>query len=274
MILKDCYATYLTSANNLHLDWKNVDINDLVRDCIAHKNTTEYDHYLAAICCRYWKFLEKLYAHNLKSASDDECYAWLIEAILYALNVQPWLSPKSSLHNSKNAPERVIFRRCECNRLNFYAACNRSKRVVNYNYSTISIESYYTDDDETEKSFEIPYIETKYDDIESDYMQTIISDFFACQDYLPAFILDIICMDNTVFDEDGTFNRKRLRGVIAHLDDWFCEQFAEKYNVSVDICKRQAERYNECSSQLIYDNIEIAFAKLKYCFKKLKLFQK
>ena len=255
MIQKDFYESLANQIPN----WKTMSKNELCFKYIeeSSKQNKISDSYLAALICKYLPKVDKYYYLNIKSATLEECYDWLIDAILYVLNHQRWNDKDSSIYQDKNAPDKMINRCLQSNRLIHYQASNRYKRKLNYTLNSL---------DEIKEEYNID-IDNKQDSF-LDLDKQIIK-FFREKEYFAAFVLDGI-LNNDSFDiinNNKVFSRKKLAKHIRHLDDEYCEVFAELYDLDVEKVKHAALYCNKLNTEKIYKKLDSLFNYLKRIIK-------
>lgn len=142
-------------------DWKTLDKNDLANKYVDNENNERLkDAYFSALMLRYWGNIGKYYISSKNSGfSIEDCYHWLIEALMYALKKRKWKDPTSSMYLDKNGPDKIINRCIYSRRKYHYYLSNTSTRKANF--CTLSVdnedcvnqdhnvyltdESYYTD---------------------------------------------------------------------------------------------------------------------------------
>lgn len=177
--------------------------------------------------------VQKLYYLSCQSASLEDCYDWLITAVLFALQTKAWRNPDSKIYGDLNGPDKIINRCIKNERANFYQACNRKKRVINFECdslekmeeeSNIQLESATLAD---ETSFSNTYSE-------------IISYYFRKKEYFTAFMLDGIINGDVFKLEEGQekYSEKKLIQHLKHLDDRYCAIFSDIHNLDYDLVKK------------------------------------
>lgn len=235
-MLADNYRIFESIANSYIPDWEQISKNDLFNKYVENENINPEvaEAYFSAIVCRYWGRIKSLYFNSQPVFKEEDCYDWLINAIIYTLKNRKWLDPACSLHKDKNGPDKALNICIKSERLTAYQASNRYKRKGNA--LTVSLErqleeygDYYTPSNLTcslEDNFSYDYI---------------VTDAFSVKDYFKAFMVDIILYDN-VFQRtlDGTnnvmveFSRKKLIHYLRTLDLKYFKYFEEKYHIPLE----------------------------------------
>lgn len=233
-MLSDIRRTYEEQANKIS-DWKHIDKNELINLYILHENDSLRDVYLSAIILRYWNAINKYYTSSYKSASIQDCYDWLIHAVLYALKNRKWLDPNNKLYNDPTGPDKVMNRCIASSRLIFYQASNNDVRKINFNLASAEalIEEYgdgafpSIDDDS------LPLVEDPVNDI--------IIKAFNNKDYFMAFMVDRIAhydvFDATKDDKGYTyteFNPKKLARYMRSMDSNYLTDFTKHFKFNKD----------------------------------------
>ena len=150
-MLETEYKTYYKRAASIP-NWQKMNKNDLINLYIDHENEPIGEAYFSAIVLRYWGNIGKYYLASKSSGfSIEDCYSWLIEAILYALEKRKWRDPNNSLSKDKNAPDKVVNRCIFSKRKENYYRSNRAVRKGNY--AKVSYDQLNEDVGEDRNSF-------------------------------------------------------------------------------------------------------------------------
>ena len=229
-MLDEYKHVYLKSAV-LVPQWDKIDKNDLCRKCLEKENTFEFNHYLAALICRYWGLIAKFYRISSNLAQPEDCYNWLIDAIMYALKHRQWENPDSPIYNERTGPDKVINRCMKSSRLIFYQFSNRKKRKKEYQLISIEGLKEETNSDALDIEDDDALIDECSIDVE--YM---IEQTFRRKEYFLAFILDCICIEDVFeFSNEGIeFNIKRLARYFRQIDENYIRYFSNKYSIDFD----------------------------------------
>lgn len=128
-MLEQEYKTFYDCASARIPNWKTANKNDLANAYIDNEdNEFLRNAYFSALMLRYWGNIGKYYTSSKSSGfTIDECYSWLVEAIMYALKARKWRNPRSPLSKDKNAPDKVI-NRCIYSRRQYYYYISNLKK--------------------------------------------------------------------------------------------------------------------------------------------------
>lgn len=231
-MLEEVYRDYKEQADKIP-DWQHLDRNDLIRSCIEHENDLSYHNYFSAIVCRYWNNIFQLYSKSHNSVPLEECYNWLIDAILYTLKHRSWMDPNKTIYRDPNGPDKVLNRCIKSSRLIFYQAANSDNRRINF--ASLSADQLF--EDYADAPF--PITNDLNISLVEDSARLIIEDSFKKKDYFTAFMVNCIVYGD-VFDlrkvDNGSiklsFNKKKLLRCMRRLDNnSFVNTFAKQFSV-------------------------------------------
>ena len=263
-MLNDVRISYEMCADAVVPDWRKKNKNDLVNECIDVKdNKTLYDGYISAIIARYWNLATKYYYQNSNSATPEECYEWLLDSIMCALQYQQWRNPKNAIYNDPNGPDKVINRCMVSARLMFYQASNCVKRKVNY--QTYSADKMH----EELGDAAFPAVESEDMERAVDASDDLIMKAFRKGDYFSCAVIDNIAHKETydTIKENGQiftkFNARKLAKALRQCDEKYCDAFSRRYNVNVDTMKEEVTKIKRFSSEKMYRWIDRSLRKLK-----------
>lgn len=164
-MLEQEYKTFYKDAEIIP-NWKTMNKNKLVNDYIVHENDSRLrSAYFSAIMLRYWGNIGKYYTKSKASGfTVEDCYSWLLEAIIIALRYRRWLNKNSQLYGDPNAPDKVINRCIYSRRQYYYYLANRNNRKSNHmkiGLSDLQVEddkNAVLSDDECNKIRNIVYL--------------------------------------------------------------------------------------------------------------------
>lgn len=243
-MLEEYLKLYETQASLIE-NWKKINKNVLCKLCIENENNPRmYEAYLSAIVARYWKSMSKLYTSCKFGVSEEECYQWLIDSVLYALDHRSWEDPNSSIYNDPNGPDKVINRCMKSRRLTHYQLLNKDKRVANLN--TISIEAAEDDfGDYATDSLGLVEEET------SPLLSTVTGMIYNCAssgDIFISMLLDMIINEDIL---DGTskepqndsfsmISRRKILQLLCNDGDRYVRDFLSRNNLP-DSAKTDAD---------------------------------
>lgn len=137
-MLEDYLRLYEQQADKIP-GWRKMNKNALCNAYIENEQDKDLQEaYLSAIIARYWPAATRMCQCNKFGVDEIDCYHWLIDSVLYALEHRSWLDESSNLFGDPNGPDKVINRCLKSQRLTHYQLLNKDKRVANLN--TISID--------------------------------------------------------------------------------------------------------------------------------------
>jgi hypothetical protein len=222
-MLEDTKNSYIESANLLISDWKSMSKNDLVFEALEKRNTKYFDGYVSALMIKYWGKMTAYYHKSKLVASPEDVHAWLVNAIMYALDKHPWTNPKSSIYQDKNGPDKVINRVIESRRNTFYQQLNRYNRKINSVMMSLDALSEDMLDAYT------PVCEDEHTFIIDD----LIKNAFKEKDYFFAFLVDAIVTE-------GIQPIGRHKKLVTHLKqlDGHADVFACRYDIELYVVQR------------------------------------
>ena len=259
-MLDDYKELYKQSANLIPETLK-MDKNELARLCVKNENKPDYNIYLSALLYRYRGLISKFYAMSTNLAEPEDCYSWLIDAIMYALKHRQWENPESNIYNDPKGPDKVINRCMKSSRLIFYQFQNRKKRKKEY--QLISIEGLK--EELNSDSIDLEDDNAIIDEFEIDMVYNI-SQIFRKKEYFLAFILDCIC-NEPVFDSNGDkvcFNIKHLVKKFKAIGDTYLKAFSQKYDLNIDEVYQAAILAKNIPESRLKFKIEDTLLRLKH----------
>ena len=263
-MLNDVRLSYERCADLKVPGWRGMNKNELVNKCCDVKDNKElYDAYVSAIIARYWNLATKYYYQNSSSATPEECYGWLLDSIMCALQWQQWRNPKNAIYNDPNGPDKVINRCMVSARLMFYQASNCVKRKVNY--------QSYSSDKMQEELGDAAFPAVEDEDMEKvvDASDDLIMKAFQKGDYFSCAVIDNIAHKETydTIKEDGKvftkFNPRKLARALRQCDDAYCDVFSKRYTVDVEEMREQVTKIKKFSSEKMYRWIDRSLNKLR-----------
>ena len=188
--------------------------------------------------------MSKLYSSCKFGVSEEECYQWLIDSVLYALEHKSWEDPESSIYNDPNGPDKVINRCLKSRRLTHYQLLNKDKRVANLN--TISIEAAEDDfGDYATDSLGLIEEET------SPLLSTVTSMIYNCAssgDVFISMLLDMIINEDILdgankeptADSFSLISKRKILQLISNDGERYLKDFCDRNNLP-DNAKNDAE---------------------------------
>ena len=249
--------------------WEALSKNELCNKYIETEDAALKDAYLAAILYRYWKLIPKFYYQSANVCTPEDCYDWLVESVLCALNCKRWTESDSSIYKDPNGPDKVINRAMKCARLNFYQFINRKKRKDNF--GLLSLDELKENLHDNSNDIEDP--ETGVNDETILSVKEYIKDVFNGKEYFLAFMLDCIVTEN-IFDRESDvtrLNQKSLTKLLRELDTIYAKQFANRYDFEVSRVLHALAYCQGLTSTKIQSKIEYNLLKLKHDRKLLEV---
>jgi hypothetical protein len=194
-------------------------------------------------------------------ASPEDCYDWLVESVLCAVNCKRWTEEDSSIYKDPNGPDKVINRAMKCARLNFYQFINRKKRKDNF--GMLSLDELRENLHDNSLDIEDP--ELNIEDVTSLSLKDFIRNVFNRKEYFQAFMIDCILSENTFDHEDNhiIFNPKYLIKILKGLDNSYAARFAALYGFTFEDTQKALSYCQGMSSSKIKSKIEYNLQKLK-----------
>lgn len=259
MILEENRQLFIENANNIP-DWKKKDLNQLCREYVQYKEENQQflaDACLSAIICKTWHIASRNYAaQKVKIASEEDCLNWNIDSILYILKMHAWDNENSAIYQDPKGPEKAIHVKIRSLKMNFYDACVRQKRKADcLAYSLDSLEENSSDGFYT-KELEDITLENS-----DNPLYYYIRDLFLKKNYLTAFILDSISRYD--LSKDKEFYKLALNKHLRGLTTVDCEDFADTYNISIDLVNKALPYIVNLSSGALNEKIDNIFLLLR-----------
>ena len=254
-MLEENKHIYEQVANAVIPDWKKRDKNDLIRDACNCTNPYEKDAYVSAIMLRYWNKLDSYYYKCKLVVSPEDVHGWLVTAVMYALDRQPWNDPKMGIYQDVNGPDKVINRVVESKRLTFYQQLNRYKRKINS--AILSLDTLAEDFKDM--------VSPTYNDEYIFELHELVINNFKLKEYLAAFIIDAILYADVVTDN---LDYRRLMSHLRSLDDDFCIMFSDRYELNLDEVREAITYVVKLSSNVMKRKIEYNVIKLRDLLKR------
>ena len=244
--------------------WQHLTKNELCRLCVANEDNPElHNAYFAAIQFKYWNLISKYYTSCNGLVDAETCRDWLIDTILYALEHRRWEDEDSSIFNDPNGPDKAINTKMKCMKINQYQYSNRKKRKEAYGVVSLDeLTEKFNDSNngllDTDSDKERQAIDVR------EYIKKI----FLKKDYFLAYMLDAILNANVFDDVKGSntsiFSPKRLSKFLRNLDDDYCQQFADRYDVNIDTALHSLVYFQKLNTRKVHRKIEYSLQKLRH----------
>lgn len=227
-MLEQEYKTLYNSASTIQ-NWQTMNKNDLINAYIDNEqDETLRSAYFSAIMCRYWGNIGKYYTTSKSSGfTIDDCYSWLVEAIMIGLKYRKWRDSSNPLSKDKNAPDKVINRCIFSRRRYYYYIANLKKNKGEYNKISL-------DDDEK--------IITDYNNYMADYsyvsdrraleLQFAVYHLFNCNRWFEGFLLNYIYLnDLTTYSKTQDTYKVDMCTLSQNLSTLSYSQFANTFQM-------------------------------------------
>ena len=231
--------------------------NDLINAYIDHENDEPLRNaYFSAIMCRYWGNIGKYYTASKASGfTIEDCYSWLVEAIMIGLKYRKWRDPSNPLSKDKNAPDKVINRCIFSRRRYYYYIANLKKNKGEYNKISL---------DDNEK------ITADYNEYAADYshisdkrsleLQLAVHHLFKHNCWFEGFLLNYIYLnDFTTYNKTQDIYKVDTCTLSQNLSTLSYSQFANTFQA--------AEQKSEKIEALYADLKSLSSSKLKKLIK-------
>lgn len=263
-MLDDIRLSYEACADLMIPGWRTENKNTLINKCIEVEDNKElYNAYVSAIIVRYWNLISNYYYQNQLSVTPEDCYGWLLDSIMCALECKQWKNPENKIYNDPAGPDKVVNRCMASARLMFYQSSNCAKRRVNYQtYSSDKMQ-----EDKGDAAF--PPMEDEDLNRAVDGSDELILRAFNRKDYFSCAVIDSIAHEKTydVIKENGKtftqFNPRKLARILRKCDETYCNTFSRRYKVDVSDMKEQVCKIKKFSSEKMYRWIERTLRKLR-----------
>ena len=248
--------------------WRKENKNKLFYKCLEYENTNKglYDAYFSAIIVRYFNLVAS-YTFKAKGAfTAEDCYEWLLDVIMRALKERPWEKGSGNrLENDKNGPDKYI-NVCMKSRIQgFYQWSNAAKRADSFTTQT-SLENMLeaTGDSQMPGDDSISGINSNL------IIKDIVKERFEDNDFAGAFIIDGIvnypCIDFEQNEENkhiySQFNRKKLSKHIRFMDNRYCKDFSQMYDIPFNEVVNAKDICTQLSTTKIYTKLNKTLLKL------------
>jgi len=275
-MLEELKENYQRCAEGLG-DYTSIDKTTLANGyCDADEagDDLKRDQYFSALILRYWYKIGRYYQDSKTTFSLEDCYDWLVHALLYALNHKPWRVKGNKLYNDPTGPDKTINRCIISARLIAYQHANTDKsRITHSCYSLDSLNENLGDSifDGVEG----------LEDEKTSHTNQFIRMCLETHQPLKAFIIDGICNQGVFketetkekvngksyidYDEDGNevtvkeddysykkvtyeFSNKRLIKHLSNMDNNFLNYFASTYGINKEIVESEAQKLANVTS--------------------------
>lgn len=233
--------------------WKKMSIPELANKYVDAPNIIEKEAYLSAIICKYWKYINNhFYKQDIKIASVEDCYDWVLDGICQALEEAAWRDERSTIFNDPKGPEKAIVKCILCTRANFYQYANYDKRKLNYtSYSLDALEEASSD------GYYIPY----FDEVDSlhEYLSVLVNKYFEVKDYFISFFIDALFNSELTaedrVEEKSFISISKFNRYVQNFTSETALSFSSLYNIDVDKVNRAFEYIKNMPSYRVHANV-------------------
>ena len=243
-MLEQEYKTFYNCASIIP-DWKTANKNDLANAYVDNEDNERLrDAYFSALMLRYWGNIGKYYTSSKASGfTIEDCYNWLIEALMYSLKQRKWRDPNSSMYKDKNGPDKIINRCIFSRRQYYYYLSNTSNRKANF--CTLSVDN----DENIDQDHNTHLIDNSYqtDKLSLD-ISTISYSLYKENNRLESFLLSYLSLnDFSVYSKSKDEWKLNKSSLVASIKNISYDDFKYFVNrISEDISEdRIKENYRE-----------------------------
>ena len=243
-MLEQEYKTFYNCASTIP-DWKTANKNDLANAYVDNEDNERLrDAYFSALMLRYWGNIGKYYTSSKASGfTIEDCYNWLIEALMYSLKQRKWRDPNSSMYKDKNGPDKIINRCIFSRRQYYYYLSNTSNRKANF--CTLSVDN----DENIDQDHNTHLIDNSYqtDKLSLD-ISTISYSLYKENNRLESFLLSYLSLnDFSVYSKAKDEWKLNKNSLVASIKNISYDDFKYFVNrISEDISEdRIKENYRE-----------------------------
>jgi hypothetical protein len=245
------YKTYKRTADKIN--WKEQSNSQLFFNYIKNENDLEMrDVYFSAIVCKYYGLAGRMYSQCQKHISFEECTDCIIDAAKYVLEKRVWENPSSSIHNDSTGPDKamhIAIKRQKNIMLSKYSAYRRQS-----NFNTLSLDEFKEDYNDAGEGWLIN-IDAP---VSNKTVYTLVSSYFAKDDYLDGFLLDLICYSNYKI-----YDSKRLISDLKNIKPEIYDYYKESYDAKKDTFYKTLTEIADMSNRLLNLKLKQLLYKLK-----------
>lgn len=238
-------------------EWKKMSVPELANrylDC----SEKEKEAYLSAIICKYWKYINNYYyRQEIKIASIEDCYDWVIEGISQALSECAWKDEKSTIYGDPKGPEKAIVKCIMCIRANYYQYTKYDKRRLNYN--SFSLEQL---EEDASDGFYVPYQDKIFDT--DSYIRQLIIDKFNNKEYFFSLFLDALFNFNLLSNKNNTdIDIGKFTRYITEFNDDKKKEFSDCYGIDLSETSKAINKLKIMPLYMIHYNINQTLNQLR-----------
>ena len=238
-MLEEIKQSYHECASGLG-DYSNISKTELANKyCKAVERGDELliSQCFSALILRYWFKIGKYYQDSKSAFSIEDCYEWLVHALLYALKTHPWLIPGNSMYNDPNGPDKVINRCIISTRQIAYQHANTDRSRITH--STTSLDRLVENLGDSIYDYE----ELCEDDHPKTTSDSIVKLLLNNNNFLGALIIDGIC-------NQEVFKEKVKKELVPGYSRVEIDQDGYEYTVEEKDYKKTVTEYSFANNKL------------------------
>lgn len=233
-------------------------------DYIECKGNTVQTAYFSAIVAKYWSSINRAYNKCGATASKEDCYEMLLDAIMYTLKTKPWVTPGNKLYQDPNGPDKSINVNLSSSISGYFQFSNCHKRKANA--AAISVE--YLKETSGDCAFKGSAI---YPEDDGDLVNSLVVKNFKTMNYIASFAIDGAANgDCFKYSRDSKgyivseFSRRMLNRHIRQLDPQYLHEFSIKYKLDFTAVKEAAELCSTTSTERVDTIVKRTLNELKH----------
>lgn len=228
------------------------------------KGNTIQSAYLSAIIAKYWSSLNRCYAKVGATASAEDCYGMLLDAIFYTLKTKPWVTLGNKLYKDPFGPDKSVNVNLSSSISGYFQFSNCQKRKANA--AAISVE--YLKEECGDAAFKDTAIEP---DEDSGIVDSLVIKNFNSMNYIASFAIDGAvnggCFKYSHDDKGylvSEFSRRLLNKHIRELDPEYLHEFSNRYRIDFKKVRDAAKICSDTPSGRVDSIVKRTFNDLKH----------
>lgn len=203
---------------------------ELMEKYLKNKERQEADYYMSALICRYWKYIHQNYRKNHKFATEEDCYDWLIEAIITILKYHPWDNENNPLYKDEFAVDKSFHKALTARKDNYYRYVMSQKRKTN-------TEALHLEDDES-MNWDPPRQLTS-DPIEELFL---LPNLLIQRYYEKKLFFELLLVAVSIYNNEMTNVR-----AMSMVDYNFCKLIEKQYRLGSELSKYYSDIFSKFS---------------------------
>lgn len=241
-MLESTYKHFRQKAEQIN--WKDYSNSDLFFNCIKHEHEPEYENWLAALQCRYWGHIGRMYTQCQRHVPIEDCFDTIYEAIVYTLEKRVWENPNSSIYNDPKGPDKAMHMAIKRQKNVLLSKYNAYRRQSNFN--TLSLDNFKEDYNDAGEG----WLRDSKKGEQEDALFYFVSSYFKGESYLEGIILDAICYSN-----NRTYDKKQVVSYIRDVSLKDYNYYKEDYGADRTIFIKTLNDISGMSSK--YLNVQL-----------------